>query len=71
MLNDWEYCTCLGSDFYHQKDYKLAILQFERALEHARIGLTGQSERETFMHYYRLASVNLAQTLTCYQQELR
>jgi hypothetical protein len=70
-LNDWEHCTCLGSDFYHQKDYKSAILQFERALEHARIGLTCQSERETFMHYYRLASVNLAQALNCYQQQPR
>jgi hypothetical protein len=69
ILNDWEYCTCLGSDFYYQKDYKSAILQFERALEYARIGLTCQSERETFMHYYGLASMNLAQALNRYQQQ--
>lgn len=68
-LKDWEYCTCLGSDFYHQKDYKSAIVQFERSLEHARLGLGCQEERTTFMQYYSLASMNLAQALNCYHQQ--
>lgn len=68
-LSDWEQCTCLGSNFYHQKDYKSAIFQFEKALEHARIGLSCQDDRVTFMHYYTLASMNLAQALNCYQQQ--
>jgi hypothetical protein len=71
MLNDWEHCTCLGSDFYHEKDYKSAILQFERALEYARLGINCHSEKETFMHYYRLASMNLAQALSRYQKKSR
>ncbi|MGK0249959.1 MAG: hypothetical protein ACI910_002723 [Oleispira sp.] len=71
MLNDWEHCTCLGSDFYHQKDYKSAILHFERALEYARLGINCQREREVFMHYYSLASINLAQALSRYQQQSR
>jgi hypothetical protein len=66
-LNGWEHCTCRGSDFYHEKDYKSAILQFEQALEHARLGLACRSERTTFMRYYNLARVNLAQALICYQ----
>ncbi|CCK76718.1 hypothetical protein OLEAN_C25420 [Oleispira antarctica RB-8] len=69
ILNDWEHCTCLGSDFYHQKDYKLAILEFEKALDHARLGLKCQGERATFMQYYTLASMNLAQALSCYQKQ--
>jgi hypothetical protein len=66
-LNDWEHCTCRGSDFYHQKDYKSAILQFEQALEHARVGLACRSEKATFMRYYTLAKVNLSQALSCHR----
>jgi tetratricopeptide (TPR) repeat protein len=69
VLKDWEQCTCLGSDHYHQKDYKAAILQFEKALAHARIGLSSRNNRATFMQYYTLASMNLAQALSCYQQQ--
>jgi len=68
-LRDWEQFTCLGSEFYHQKDFKAAILQFEKALESARTGLSSQGERATFMQYYTLASMNLAQALNCYQQQ--
>ena len=64
-LKDWEWTTCLGSDLYHQKDYKSAILQFQKALEHARTGLTSDGERTIFMQYYSLASMNLAQALSC------
>lgn len=69
VLLGWEQCTCLGSDFYHKKDYKSAISQFEVALEYAREGLSCPGERATFMHYYALASMNLAQALNCYQQQ--
>ena len=68
-LNDWEQCTCLGSEYYHKKDYKSAILEFEKALEHARNGFTCPNERVSFMHFYSLASMNLAQALNCYQQQ--
>jgi ABC-type Fe2+-enterobactin transport system substrate-binding protein len=68
-LNDWEQCTCLGSDYYHKKDYKSAILEFEKALEHARNVFTCPNERVSFMHFYSLASMNLAQALNCYQQQ--
>lgn len=68
-LHDWEQCTCLGSDFYHKKDYKPAILEFEKALEYAHIGFSCQDQRATFMHFYSLASMNLAQALNCYQQQ--
>jgi hypothetical protein len=68
-LKDWEQCTCLGSELYHQKDYKSAILQFEKALEHACTGLSCERDRTTFMQYYTLASMNLAQALNCYQQQ--
>ena len=68
-LDDWERCTCLGNDFYYRKDFKSAILQFEKALEYARIGFSYRDERWTFMHYYSLASMNLAQALSCYQQQ--
>jgi hypothetical protein len=64
-LKDWEWSTCLGSDFYHQKDYKSAILQFQKALGHASAGLFDHGERATFMQYYSLASMNLAQALNC------
>ncbi len=64
-LKDWERFTCLGSDFYHQKDYKSAILQFQKALGHASAGLSSHGERTTFMQYYSLASMNLAQALSC------
>jgi hypothetical protein len=69
QLKGWEQCTCLGSDFYHKKDYRAAIIQFESALEFARTGLTFEGERTTFMQYYTLASMNLAQALNCYQQQ--
>lgn len=69
ILNGWEQSTCLGSDFYHQKDYKSAILEFEKALEHARAGLACKGERSKFMQYYALASVNLAQALSCYEKQ--
>ena len=68
-LNGWERCTCSGSDFYHKKDYKSAILEFEKALEYARSGLMCQGEKAMFMQYYALASMNLAQALNCYQKQ--
>jgi hypothetical protein len=68
-LKDWEQCTCLGSDLYHHKDFKAAIFQFEKALEYARIGLSCEGDRATFMQYFTLASMNLAQALNCYQQQ--
>ncbi len=71
MLKDWEQCTCLGSNFYHQKNYSAAISQFEKALTHARLGLSCQAEKATFMQYYSLASMNLAQALNCYKQQLQ
>lgn len=69
FLKGWEHSTCLGSNFYHQKDYQAAILEFEKALDYARSGLKCKTEKAIFMQYYSLASMNLAQALNCYQQQ--
>ena len=69
ILRGWEHSTCLGSDYYHKKEYQAAILQFEKALGYARSGLECRAEKAIFMQYYSLASMNLAQALNCYQQQ--
>ncbi|MGK0476974.1 MAG: hypothetical protein ACJAYV_002654 [Oleispira sp.] len=69
LLTDWELTTCAGSQFYNQGDYKNAILQFEKALRFAKVGLTSNKQRTTFMKYYTLASMNLAHALNTYQKQ--
>ena len=68
LLADWELTTCEGSQFYNQGDYKNAILQFEKALAFAKLGLMSNKQRRVFMKYYSLASMNLAHALNTYQK---
>jgi tetratricopeptide (TPR) repeat protein len=69
LLAEWEYATCKGSELYQQKDYKTAILMFEQALKVAMVGLDNQQKQGQFMHYYTLASMNLAHALNTYKKQ--
>lgn|GEM_PF-2727531 len=68
LLEEWEYNTCLGSEYSNQKDYKSAILYFEKALTQATLGLSTNKRQVVFMQYYSLASMNLAHALNQYQK---
>ncbi len=69
LLEDWEQATCKGSECYNQKQYELAIKQFEIALTAALAGLETQKKQKLFMHYYTLASMNLAHALNTYKKQ--
>lgn len=69
LLAEWEFATCKGSELYQQKDYKSAILFFEQALKASMLGLDIQQKQGVFMHYYTLASMNLAHALNTYKKQ--
>lgn len=69
ILDDWEYTTCKGSESFNQKDYQSAISYFEKALEFAKAGLSANSKRGRFMHFYTLSSMNLAHVLSASQRQ--
>jgi hypothetical protein len=69
ILESWEYATCKGSEFYQIDDLESAIHHFERALISAQKGLKKDRKNTIFMHYYALASMNLAHVLAIYKQQ--
>lgn len=69
ILESWEYATCKGSECYQSNDLESAIHYFERALFSAQEGLKRDRKNTTFMHYYALASMNLAHVLTAYEKQ--
>lgn len=69
ILESWEYATCKGSECYQGNDLESAIHYFDRALFSAQEGLKRDRENTTFMHYYALASMNLAHVLTSYEKQ--
>jgi len=69
ILERWEYATCKGSECYQRDDLKSAIMYFESALLSAQTGLENDRKNTTFMHYYALASMNLAHVLTAYEKQ--
>lgn len=69
ILESWEYATCKGSEYYQDNDLESAIHYFERALICAQEGLKRDRENTTFMHYYALASMNLAHVLAIYKKQ--
>lgn len=69
ILESWEYATCKGSESYQIDDLESAIHYFERALFSAQEGLNRDRKNTTFMHYYALASMNLAHVLAIYKKQ--
>ena len=70
-LTEWEMKTVLGSEQLRQGDVRLALKSFDAALEVIKRGMLEQDSRgqqcqeskKELLHYYTLASMNVAHVL--------